>query len=144
MGANQDEGYYFIMYYLTQLFRKEDNVYITRKNFEESVGELNLWVSPVGKEAIKFEYTDWLSPKDPRNNRQALDRMVGDYAFSCPVSDFSYRYAETGNNVYMYYFSKRASVNRWPTWGGVLYGDEIPFVFGDPLNMAKNYDKMEI
>ena len=88
MGANQDEGYYFIMYYLTELFRKEENVFVTRKDFETSVGELNLWVSPVGKEAIKFEYTDWLSPKDPRNNREALDRMVGDYAFSCPVSDF--------------------------------------------------------
>ena len=51
MGANQDEGYYFIMYYLTDLFKKAENVFVTRKDFEQSVGELNLWVSPVGKEA---------------------------------------------------------------------------------------------
>ena len=144
MGANQDEGYYFIMYYLTTLFKKEENVFVTRQAFEESVGELNLWVSPVGKEAIKFEYTDWLSPKDPRTNREALDRMVGDYAFSCPVSDFSHRYAETGNNVFVYYFSERASVNPWPTWSGVLHGDEIAFIFGEPLNRSKNYDPSEI
>ena len=144
MGANQDEGYYFIMYYLTDLFKKAENVFVTRKDFEQSVGELNLWVSPVGKEAIKFEYTDWLSPKDPRNNREALDRMVGDYAFSCPVSDFAHRYAETGNNVFVYYFSERASNNPWPTWSGVLHGDEIPFIFGEPLNRSKNFDQSEV
>lgn len=30
MGSNTEEGYYFIMYYLTELFRKEENVYISR------------------------------------------------------------------------------------------------------------------
>ena len=144
MGGNQDEGYYFIMYYLYDIFKKEENVFVSRKQFEESVPQLNLWVAPVGVEAIKFEYTDWINPLDERLNRQALDRMVGDYAFTCPVNDFSHRYAETGNNVYVYYFSERASVNPWPTWTGVLHGDEIAFIFGEPLNRSKNYDKMEV
>lgn len=30
MGSNTEEGYYFIMYYLTELFKKEENVYISR------------------------------------------------------------------------------------------------------------------
>ena len=49
----------------------------------------------VGREAIVYEYTDWLMPTDPLKNRDALDRMVGDYAFTCPVVDFAHRYAET-------------------------------------------------
>ena len=57
------------------------------------------------QEAIKFEYTDWMNPLDPTLNRQALDRMVGDYAFTCPVMNFAHRFAETGNNVYTYFFS---------------------------------------
>ena len=119
-------------------------MFVSRKDFESSVSELNLWVSPVGKESIKFEYTDWLIPLDPRNNRVGLERMVGDWAFTCPVSDFAHRYAETGNNVYIYYFDERASVNPWPTWSGVLHGDEIAFIFGEPLNRSKNYEKAEI
>ena len=42
-------------------------------------------------------------------NRDALDKMVGDYAFTCPTVDYAYRYAETGNNVYMYYFTQASS-----------------------------------
>ena len=98
----------------------------------------------VGKEAIIYEYTDWLLPTDPRKNRDALDRMVGDYAFTCPVVDFAHRFAETGNNVYFYYFNERASNNPWPTWTGVLHGDEIAFIFGDPLNKSRNYDSQEV
>ena len=98
----------------------------------------------MGREAIIYEYTDWLMPTDPLKNRDALDRMVGDYAFTCPVVDFAHRYAETGNNVYFYYFNERASNNPWPTWTGVLHGDEIAFIFGEPLNKSRNYDKAEI
>lgn len=83
-------------------------------------------------------------PTDPLKNRDALDRMVGDYAFTCPVVEFAHRYAETGNNVYFFYFNERASNNPWPTWTGVLHGDEIAFIFGDPLNKSRNYDAAEI
>lgn len=144
MGVNKDEGVFFIMYYLTELFKKEETVYVNREDFIRSVGELNLYVKSVGKEAIIYEYTDWLQPTDPLKNRDALDRMVGDYAFTCPVVDFAHRFAEIGNNVFFYYFNERASNNPWPTWTGVLHGDEIAFIFGDPLNKSRNYDKQEV
>ena len=98
----------------------------------------------VGQEAIIFEYTDWLNPLNPLKNRDALDKMVGDYNFACPVVDMAHRYSETGNNVYMYFFSERASTSAWPTWSGVLHGDEIAFIFGEPLNRSKHYDQSEI
>jgi len=144
MGANKDEGVFFILYYLTDLFKNEETVFVNREDFIKSVGELNIYVKSVGREAIIYEYTDWLQPTDPLKNRDALDRMVGDYAFTCPVVNFAHRYAETGNNVYFYYFNERASNNPWPTWTGVLHGDEIAFIFGDPLNKSRNYDAAEI
>ena len=143
-GANKDEGNYFIMYYLTELFRRDEDVFVSREDFLHSVELLNRYAQQVGREAIVFEYTDWLNPESAVNNREALDRMVGDYSFTCSVVDFSHRYAETGNNVYMYYFTERASTNPWPTWSGVLHGDEIAFIFGEPLNRSKNYDQSEI
>ena len=143
-GANRDEGNYFIIYYLTELFKNEENVYVSREEFIDAVESLNRYVNKVGREAIVFEYTNWLDPDSAVMNRDALDKMVGDYAFTCPVVDFAYRYAETGNNVYMYYFNERASVSPWPTWSGVLHADEIAFVFGEPLNRTWNYDGKEI
>ena len=55
----------------------------------------------------------------------------------------NYRYAETFNDVYLYLFEHRASNNPWPSWTGVLHGDEIAFVFGEPLNPALGYTQLE-
>lgn len=144
MGSNTEEGYYFIIYYLTELFRKEENVYVNREEFLQAVRELNPYVNNVARQAIVFEYTDWLNPDDPIKNRDALDKMVGDYQFTCNVNEFAHRYAETGNSVYMYLFTHRSQGNPWPSWTGVMHGDEINYVFGEPLDPAKNYHSQEI
>ena len=48
---------------------------------------MNSQVKPVGLAAIKFMYTNWMDPN--KNNLIALDRMVGDYKFTCPVVNFA-------------------------------------------------------
>lgn len=60
-------------------------------------------------EAIIFEYTDWLNPDDPIKNRDAVDKIVGDYHFTCPVVDMAHYYSSAGLDVYMYYFVHRSS-----------------------------------
>lgn len=146
MGSNTEEGYFFIFYYLYNLFPKEENVYINREQFLQSVQELNPFANSIARQAIIFEYTDWSNPDDPIRNRDALDKMVGDYHFTCNVNEFAHRYAEMGgsNNVYMYYYTHRSSTQLWPTWTGVLHADEINFVFGEPLNPTKGYQPQEI
>ena len=144
MGSNTEEGYYFIFYYLTELFKKEENIYVNRDEFLHAVKELNPYVNNVARQAIIFEYTDWLNPDDPIRNRDALDKMVGDYHFTCNVNEFAHRYAETGNNVYMYLFKHRSTNNPWPSWTGVMHGDEISYIFGEPLIPNKNYHPSEV
>lgn len=144
MGSNTEEGYYFIIYYLTELFKKEEDVYISRQDFLHAVAELNPYFDIVARQAIIFEYTDWLNPDDPVSNRDALDKMVGDYQFTCNVNEFAHRYAETGNKVYMYYYKHRTVANPWPSWTGVMHADEINYVFGEPLNTAKSYTAQEV
>ena len=70
----------------TELFKKEENVFVTRKDFLNAVKELNLYVKDKGKEAIVFEYTDWLNPNDPLKNRDALDREAIQLDIFGPIS----------------------------------------------------------
>lgn len=139
MGSNSEEGYWFIMYFLPSIFRREEDITVSRPEFEVSVRDLHPYFNEVVRQAIIFEYTDWLSPDDGAMYRNAIDKMVGDYHFTCNVNEFAYYYALAGNNVYMYYYTHRSSQNLWPKWMGVLHGDEISFIFGHPLNPEKSY-----
>uniref|UniRef100_A0A182P2K3 Acetylcholinesterase n=2 Tax=Pyretophorus TaxID=44537 RepID=A0A182P2K3_9DIPT len=142
-GSNTEEGYYFIIYYLTELLRKEEGVTVSREEFLQAVRELNPYVNGAARQAIVFEYTDWTEPDNPNSNRDALDKMVGDYHFTCNVNEFAQRYAEEGNNVYMYLYTHRSKGNPWPRWTGVMHGDEINYVFGEPLNPTLGYTEDE-
>ncbi|XP_059085955.1 acetylcholinesterase-like [Tigriopus californicus] len=143
LGTNRNEGYYFIIYYLTDVFRVKGNITIKRSQFETLVKELNLYVKSVGIQAIIYEYTSWLSPNNTEEMMKALDMMVGDYQFTCPTIEFADSYAENFNNVYQYLFDHRASNHPWPDWTGVLHGDEISFIFGEPLNTNLNFTEEE-
>jgi acetylcholinesterase len=143
LGTNLNEGMYFVLYYLTDIFKKKENIAISRKQFKDSVTELNPFVSPVGLHAIIYEYTWWMDPSNKSALIDAIDKMVGDYQFTCPVQEFAQRYAETFNDVYLYYFEHRASNHHWPSWTGVLHGDEIDYIFGTPLNDTFGFNDKE-
>ncbi|XP_035208789.1 acetylcholinesterase-like [Stegodyphus dumicola] len=142
-GSNSEEGTYFIVYYLTDYFKNQEDVYINRQEFIHAVKELNPYVGELAQEAIIFQYTDWENPYDTIKNRDAIDKIVGDYQFTCSVNEIALRYAETGNDVYMYFFSHRSSIHLWPRWMGVMHADEINFIFGEPLNPTFGYTKAE-
>ena len=144
MGSNTEEGYWFIMYYLTEYFRREEGITLSRANFKTSVKELFPLFSDIEREAIMFEYTHWIDPENGDMNRNAIDKMIGDYHFTCNVNEFAYYYAANDNNVFMYYFTHRSSQNLWPKWMGTLHGDEISFVFGQPLNPNYAYTEDEV
>lgn len=119
---------------------------LTRDEFFRVLKEdLNPYAEhPIGKEAIVFEYSNWNNPQDSVSNYDALDKIVGDYYFTCHVNELAHRYALAGNQVYMYYFKQRSSMSPWPKWMGVLHADEINFVFGEPLNQSLNYTSKEV
>ena len=91
LGTNSNEGLYFVLYYLTDIFKKQENIQISRQQFKDSVTELNPFVSPVGIHAIVYEYTWWMDPKDQASMIDAIDKMVGDYQFTCPVQELAQR-----------------------------------------------------
>ncbi|XP_043236715.1 acetylcholinesterase-like [Amphibalanus amphitrite] len=138
-GSVSEEANYFLVYYLTDYMKLEENVVLTREQFIESVSQTNPYFTTTARQAIAFEYTNWVNPEDPESNLDAVDKMVGDYQFLCGVNDFAETYAGTGNGVFMYHFRQRSAASPWPKWMGVLHGDEISFVFGEPLNPTKKF-----
>ena len=68
---------------------------MTKEDFDKSTQALNEPVKPVGLAAIKFMYTNWMDPTNSTSNLVALDRMVGDYQFTCPVVNFAQYFANT-------------------------------------------------
>lgn len=92
LGSNTDEGNYFILYYLTTLFPLKEGVVVNREEFLQSARELNPYLNNIARQAVIFEYTDWLNPHDPHKNRDHLDKMVGDKHFTCNVNELALRW----------------------------------------------------
>lgn len=125
----------------------KENLSLNREDFLKILRDdfLNPYAKyPIGREAIVFEYSNWINPNDIMSNYDALDKIVGDYYFTCHVNEFAHRYSQAGNSVYMYYFKQHSSISPWPKYMGVLHGDEINFVFGEPLNVLFNYTDKEV
>lgn len=143
VGSNKDEGTYWLVYNQPGLFNLTENVFVSKSEFEDSVRKMYANQPKIAQEAIIHQYTNWLNPDDQVKNRDAIDKIVGDYHFTCGANEMAYRYAYYGNNVYSYYFVQRPSASPWPHWMGTIHGDEILFVFGDPLNPEHKYTEAE-
>ena len=48
--------------------RSDAQIVIDPETFEKAVGEVNMYVKPMGLAAIKFMYTDWMDPASSRSN----------------------------------------------------------------------------
>ena len=56
MGANRDEGIFFILYYLADMFKKEEDVFINRQEFMRAITELNVYANPLQKFVFIITY----------------------------------------------------------------------------------------
>ncbi|XP_043238566.1 acetylcholinesterase-like isoform X1 [Amphibalanus amphitrite] len=143
MGSNKDEGYFYLLYYLTDLFGLREDPQVTHEMFLDAVKQLHPRLTTPARSAIAFEYTPWANTESSAHMRDAIDEMAGDHQFTCGLMEVADVYARANSGVYMYFFSQRSSVSPWPRYMGVLHGDEILFVFGLPLNPAKHYTPEE-
>ena len=62
---------------------------------------------------------------DEEVNRDALDKVSGDSAFTCPTILLNDAFDNAGIRTYFYYLTHRASNEVWPPWMGVIHGAEI-------------------
>jgi len=96
---------------------------------------------------IDFLYSDDIELSKQASVRfLTLERIVGDYLYNCG-QEFTPKYQynehqsslENEQQMFRYKFSWQPSRDRWPRWSGVKQGDEIQFIFGDPLDHPADY-----
>lgn len=141
LGTNRDEGSFFLLYTLPELFPNQEQLSITKEKYREATKKLFAKFSDVVHQLIGFEYSKW--PYSSTNNAKSLSNMLGDFEFSCPVLNFAEAYARAGQDVYVYYFTHRSTNNPWPNWGGVMHGYEIDYILGLPLDKWRDYTSQE-
>lgn len=141
VGVNENEGNYFLLYY-AQRFNYE-NLTVAPARFREEIPKIVATKGPLQIEAIVYEYTDWSDPNGTSKNLVALEKILGDSSFTCSSYEFAKTYSER-SNVFFYNYKHRNPLNQWPSWAGALHGDEIAFIFGEPLDTRKKYAREQI
>ena len=149
-GANKDEGNWLFVYAFPEyrnLTARPSFDYDTFKDFLTSLyhfyPQYPATSSTSVMSAIQYRYTNWNNVNNNDRNFESFDDAAGDFHFLCPVVDFASIYAMNKLDVYFYYFTQRSSQHFWPDWLGVMHGDEISFVFGEPLQPEKNFTHTE-
>ena len=62
---------------------------------------------------------------DQAANRDALDKVSGDRAFTCPTIELNEAFDGAEIRTYFYYLTHRASNEVWPPWMGVIHGADV-------------------
>ncbi|KAL1433784.1 hypothetical protein MTO96_012313 [Rhipicephalus appendiculatus] len=119
----------------------EETPEVTKENFMAALEALDPSVEHTPIAAIMNMYTAGEIPSTAADILKALDSIVGDYHFTCPAVRWADTFARAGIPVYQYVFARRSSRNPWPRWTGVIHGEEVPFVFGEPLNDTLCYSE---
>ncbi|KAM3616278.1 uncharacterized protein V6R79_015333 [Siganus canaliculatus] len=143
LGLNEDEGTYFVLYEVPG-YSLNDQSPITRKEFLNGVSLTMRDASEVSRETATFQYTDWTDENNGIKNRDLLSNLVGDRFFFCPMLEFARRYSQNGGRTFLYFFDHVSSITSWPAWIGATHGNEVPFVFGIPLDSSLRYSKNEV
>ncbi|XP_054721159.1 acetylcholinesterase-1-like [Uloborus diversus] len=141
IGNNQDEGAFSLGVFMPEVFGPfgEKNPCVN-KTFGSTLIPQIIDTFPAPSAAVEW-YLGGLQENDCDDVRRQVYHAYGDYGIFCPDVYFAESFAKKGNSVYYYYFNHQSSAAPWAGWMGVVHSDEIPFVFGRPLDYVYGVEK---
>jgi carboxylesterase type B len=89
------------------------------------------------QQIILYRYTNWTNPFNFDSILANLDSAVGDFNYACPCTALCDYYASLSLNVFRFFNTHLNSIGGHYKWLGVMHGEELPFVFGEPLTSTK-------
>jgi acetylcholinesterase len=145
-GANQDEGNFFLFLSFPEYRSFASKPNITQAKFQELVSSFFKYLPSYPTEANQTTLDSIINRYSYDNSSyyESLDDAVGEYHFVAPVRNFADFYANQRQEVYFYHYSHVSSIRTFPPWFGSSHNDELPYVFGAPLNPQNNYTSNEV
>ncbi|KAG8449764.1 hypothetical protein GDO86_016424, partial [Hymenochirus boettgeri] len=116
---------------------------ITSEKLQESLKMFFPSAGDLGVESILQQYKVWENEGNGGENHKALQLILRDYYFTCPMTMFAENAVKHQNNVFVYEYHHRLSNDPWPEWMGALHGAELAVLFGKPLINNDSYPKDE-
>lgn len=89
------------------------------------------------KQTLLYRYTNWTNSINYDSLLSNLDGAVGDFNYACPCTALCDYYALNGLNVYRFFNTHQNSLHAHYKWLGVEHGEELSFVYGEPLYSNK-------
>lgn len=134
IGTNKHEGSYLLPTQYPELFGStgDTGVQIT-KSFGATI--LRRWFSSFkDKEDIVEQYLGDLEEMDTAKVRKQVFTALGDFSVTCPTVHFAEAYSSFNNTVKFYVYEHRPYQSPWAKWMGTTHYDEVPIVFGRPMD----------
>ncbi|XP_035687522.1 cholinesterase 2-like [Branchiostoma floridae] len=143
IGSNENEGTYFLVDYQAPGFSGSTESLISKQQYLEGIPYMVAEINEFAVTAAAFQYMDWENLNSSTMYRDALDSLYSDFYFVCPDVMTGRGHVREGATAYMYRFAHRASISPFAPWMGVIHGEELPFVFGLPLDPAYGFNQTE-
>jgi carboxylesterase type B len=150
MGMTSDEGAAILTLTFPDIFTMEGiKLNITSLEHMKELIETKFAAGFNLKEEYAVILSEVFFPPDIKNIStpalvKMLYRVLGDLAFTCPITSFAQEMLEYGKTVYMFEFAQRAKASPWGEWMGITHGDEYVFAFGHPLRYPERYSLQDI
>ncbi|XP_071971250.1 cholinesterase-like isoform X1 [Engystomops pustulosus] len=97
----------------------------------------------INVKSVMLLYKDWNDAKNKEKNREALEKILKDNFFTCPAKYFANFVVKAKNNVFVYEYAHRPSIETLPEWMGVIHGAEVTMLFGHPLISPQKFTNQE-
>lgn len=142
IGITKDDGNPLTVFGAPGLSVKNLSL-ITTEELKEGLKYYFPSADDLSVESMMLLYTDWDDDKNKEKNRKAMEQILRDKYFTCPLKYFANFAVETKNNVYVYEYDHRPSNEGFPEWMGVTHSAELPILFGQPLILPQNFSNQE-
>ncbi|XP_023243542.1 cholinesterase 1-like [Centruroides sculpturatus] len=141
LGNVIDEGSLFLAAYKEEFLTSDDPAInkIQSKEFLSNILNFNdTLLQPVLK-----NYLENVSNDDHQAILKQTHKVIGDWIFKCPTNFLAEKLAGHNIKVYHYTFNHSRTKNGHRKWTGVPHFEEVPFIFGVPLQKTKLYTPEE-
>ncbi|XP_071971258.1 cholinesterase-like isoform X2 [Engystomops pustulosus] len=140
IGVTKDDGNPFTL--KAPGFSIKNHSLITTEQFKDGL-RIYFPSEDLAVESIMLLYKDWDDDKNTEKNREAFEQILKDYDFMCPSKYFANFAVEAHNNLYVYEYAHRSSIETFPEWMGASHAAELSILFGHPQILSKGFSKEE-